>query len=103
MKRRLQTVCIPQIAAIEPNSAAIALPAELPAAFGDRERRLPAVITEIDGAPLDFFARDEEALTRIAAIAPGKTFELILHPADLVKAWKAELRAMLSPPLLRHE
>ncbi|KAI6217482.1 hypothetical protein M3Y99_01766100 [Aphelenchoides fujianensis] len=77
---------------IEPNSVAAAarLPAELPG-WTNPNVQVPAVITEINGFPLEL-CKTEDVQQRFAEIPNGQSFEVVIHPLDLVNTWKAYMR-----------
>lgn len=51
-----------------------------------------AVITELDGIPLNPFAANEQLFQRFERVVDGATTNLIVHPSDLVKLFKQELK-----------
>ncbi|KAI6205212.1 hypothetical protein M3Y94_00767300 [Aphelenchoides besseyi] len=76
-------------------SGSVAAIARLPSTvsgFFDPTTNVPSVVTEINGIPLDLFNRSAEAYDRLHAISNGQTFEIVLHPKDLVDVWRSEMR-----------
>ena len=53
---------------------------------------VPAVITEVDGFPLNPFDRSEQFFARLEKLEPNSTFNLIIHPSDLVKLIRKQLK-----------
>jgi hypothetical protein len=53
---------------------------------------VPAVITEVNDVPLNPFARNDSFFHRLEQIPPGGPCNIIVHPYDLVKLIKQQLK-----------
>lgn len=53
---------------------------------------MPSVITEVEGIPLNPFAKNEQFFQRIEKFVLGKSFNIIIHPRDLIKLIKLQLK-----------
>lgn len=53
---------------------------------------VPAVITEVEGIPLNPFAKNEQFFHRLEKLAHGTSFNIIIHPRDLIKLIKSQLK-----------
>ncbi|KAI1724440.1 hypothetical protein Ddc_05677 [Ditylenchus destructor] len=53
---------------------------------------VPAVITEVDGIPLNPFAKNEQFFQRLERFSQGTVFTVIIHPLDFVDALKDSLK-----------
>lgn len=57
----------------------------------DGQSVVPWVLTEINGRPLNLFAKDGEAADRLAAV--GRDISVLVQPADIVAKMKKQLKS----------
>uniref|UniRef100_A0A915CNS6 PH domain-containing protein n=1 Tax=Ditylenchus dipsaci TaxID=166011 RepID=A0A915CNS6_9BILA len=81
------------IASIEDKSVAMLakVPSKVPPyVYGSAE--VSAVITEIDGIPLNPYAKNEQFFQRLERLSQGTVFNVVVQPRDLVKLLKQKLK-----------
>ncbi|KAH7728264.1 hypothetical protein AAVH_04508 [Aphelenchoides avenae] len=84
-----------RIESIDEKSAAwsAGLPSRLPPyIYGSSD--VPAVITEVNNVPLNPFACNDSLYHRLERQPPGTSFTVIVHPHDLVKNLKQQLKSL---------
>lgn len=83
-------------------AAKIGIPAKMtPFLYGRTE--VAAVITEIDGIPMNLFATNEQFYKRLEKIPNGNEIKIIIQPHDFVKLIKQQLKTLKNLKRFLHE
>lgn len=64
---------------------------------------MPAVITEVEGIPLNPFAKNEQFFQRVEKLPQGTSFNIIIHPCDLIKLIKCQLKTQKNYKKFLHD